>query len=126
MPQGAVFTFPIAKENLHDLSKVLLAQTIHEKPIHEGGIHRRAGFEATQLFRDNYVVDALSGRWGPEYPSTLEGKMGLQYLTQVGYRYILVLSENKEAISFAQESLGDPISGDDYWTLWDLSEKSDD
>lgn len=121
MPDAAVFTFPIAKENLHDLSQVLLAQTIHEKPIHEGGIHRRAGFEATQLFRDNYVVDALSGRWGPEYPSTLEGKMGLRYLTQVGYRYVLVPSENKEAISFAQESLGDPISGDDAWTLWDLS-----
>lgn len=121
MPDAAVFTFPIAKENLHDLSLVLLAQTVHEKPIHEGGIHRRAGFEATQLFRDNYVVDALSGRWGPEYPSTLEGKMGLQYLTQVGYRYVLVPSENKEAISFAQESLGDPISGDEEWTLWDLT-----
>ena len=120
MPDAAVFTFPIAKEDLHDLSMVLLAQTIHEKPIHEGGIHRRAGFEATQLFRDNYVVDALSARWGPEYPSTLEGTMGLQYLTQVGYRYVLVPSENKEAISFAQESLGDPISGDDEWTLWDL------
>ena len=73
MPDAAVFTFPIAKENLHDLSKVLLAQTIHEKPIHEG-IHRRAGFEATQLFRDNYVVDALSGRWGPEYPTPWKGK----------------------------------------------------
>ena len=121
MPDAAVFTFPIAKENLHDLSLVLLAQTVHEKPIHEGGIHRRAGFEATQLFRDNYVVDALSGRWGPEYPSILEGKMGLQYLTQVGYRYVLVPSENKEAISFAQESLGDPISGDEEWTLWDLT-----
>ena len=52
--------------------------------------------------------------------------MGLRYLTQVGYRYILVPSGNKEAISFAQESLGDPISGDDDWTLWDLSEQSKD
>jgi len=121
LPDAAVFTFPVAKEDLHDLSTVLLAQTIHEKPIHEGGIHRRAGHDSTQLFRDNYVVDALSGRWGPEYPSTLEGKMGLQYLTQVGYNYVLVPSTNKEAISFAQESLGDPISGDEEWTLWQLS-----
>ena len=29
------------------------------------------------LFRDNYVVDGLSGRWGPDYPSTLEGNIGL-------------------------------------------------
>ena len=63
MPDAAVFTFPIAKENLHDLSMVLLAQTIHEKPIHEGGIHRRAGFEATQLILETitllmpYLVD---------------------------------------------------------------------
>mgnify|MGYP000132617602 CR=1 FL=1 len=121
LPDAGVFTFPIAKEDLHDLSTVLLAQTIHEKPIHEGGIHRRAGFEATQLFRDNYVVDSLSGRWGPEYPSTLEGKMGLQYLQQFGYDYVLVPSDNNEAISFAQESLGNPISGDDEWTLWQLS-----
>ena len=121
LPDAGVFTFPIAKENLQDLSTVLLAQTIHEKPIHEGGIHRRAGHDSTQLFRDNYVVDALSGRWGPEYPSTLEGKMGLQYLTQIGYNYVLVPSTNKEAISFAQESLGDPISGDEEWTLWQLS-----
>ena len=123
MPDAAVFTFPIAKENLHDLSMVLLTQTIHEKPIHEGGIHRRAGFEATQLFRDNYVVDALSGRWGPEYPSTLEGKMGLRYLTQLGYRYVLVPSPNKDAVSFAQQALGNPISGDNAWTLWDLDEE---
>ncbi len=121
LPDAAVFTFPIAKEDLHDLSTVLLAQTIHEKPIHEGGIHRRAGIESTQLFRDNYVVDALSGRWGPEYPSTLEGKMGLQYLMQLGYDYVLVQSNNKEAVSFAQESLGDPVSGDEEWTLWQLS-----
>ena len=58
MPDAAVFSFPIAKENLYDLGRVLLAQTIHEKPIHEGGIHRRAGFDATK--RDNYVVDGLS------------------------------------------------------------------
>lgn len=125
MPDAAVFTFPIAKENLYDLGQVLLAQTIHEKPIHEGGIHRRAGHDATQLFRDNYVVDGLSGRWGPEYPSTLEGKMGLHYLSNLGYDYILVPSPNKEAIAFAQESLGSPISGDEEWTLWQLSAKSD-
>ena len=126
MPDAAVFTFPIAKENLHDLSMILLTQTIHEKPIHEGGIHRRAGFEAIQLFRDNYVVDALSGRLGPEYPSTLEGSMGIQYLTQLGYRYVLVPSTNKEAVSFAQQSLGKPISGDDAWTLWDLEDTDND
>ena len=56
LPDAAVFTFPIAKENLHDLGQVLLAQTIHEKPIHDGGIHRRAGHEATQLFRENVTL----------------------------------------------------------------------
>ena len=124
MPDAAVFSFPIAKENLYDLGRVLLAQTIHEKPIHEGGIHRRAGFDATQLFRDNYVVDGLSGRWGPDYPSTLEGNIGLNYLSNLGYDYILVPSHEKEAIAFAQESLGSPISGDDEWTLWQLSARS--
>ena len=125
MPDAAVFTFPIAKEDLHDLGQVLLTQTIHEKPIHEGGIHRRAGLDATRLFRDNYVVNELSGRWGPEFPSPLEGKMGLQYLRNIGYDYILVPSNERMAIAFAQKSLGSPISGDDEWTLWQLSSKSD-
>jgi hypothetical protein len=47
--------------------------------------------------------------------------MGLQYLQQFGYDYVLVPSDNKDAISFAQESLGTPISGDEEWTLWQLS-----
>ena len=47
--------------------------------------------------------------------------MGLRYLTQWLSLYSRS-SENNQAISFAQESLGDPISGDNDWTLWDLSD----
>ena len=121
LPDAAVFTFPIAKENLHDLGQVLLAQTIHEKPIHDGGIHRRAGHEATLLFRENFVVDGLSGRWGPEFPSTLEGRLGLQHLQTLGYDYVLVPSTNLDAIAFTQQALGSPVTGDEEWTVWQLS-----
>ncbi len=39
--------------NLGDLGTPLLAQTVHGKPVHDGGIHRRAGEDALALFRDN-------------------------------------------------------------------------
>ena len=120
LPDGAVFTFPIAKENLHDLGQVLLAQTIHGKPVHDGGIHRRAGFQATQLFRDNYVVDELSMRWNMTFPSQMESKLTFQYLYHLGYRYILAPSDNMSAVEYGNGLWKEPTHQDAQWTLWTL------
>ena len=53
-PEGAVLA-ALAVENLHDLSQALVAQTQHAKPIQDGGIHRRIGGDAIQLFTENVL-----------------------------------------------------------------------
>ena len=120
LPDGAVFTYPIAKENLHDLGQVLLAQTIHGKPIHDGGIHRRAGEQSVQLFTENFVVDELSHRSGPMYPSKREALAGFQDLKAKGYRYLLTPAEQQEAVLWGIGVLGLPLQQDDEWCLWEL------
>lgn len=119
-PDGAVFTYPIAREDLHDLGQVLLAQTVHGKPVHDGGIHGRAGFEATQLFRDNFVVDQLSARMEIEYPTEKEAKIGLQHLYEQGYRYVLCSVKSKEALDWGILAFGEPIKQDQEWAFWSV------
>ena len=120
-PEGAVFTYPIKREELRDLGRVLLAQTVHGKPIHDGGIHGRAGFEATQLFRDNFVVDQLSARMNIEYPTKTEATIGFQDLYAQGYRYILCAVEETEALEWGIEVLGTPLKQDQEWALWSVA-----
>lgn len=119
-PEGAVFTYPIAREDLHDLGQVLLAQTVHGKPVHDGGIHGRAGFAATQLFRDNFVVDQLSARMEVEYPTEKEAKIGFQHLYGQGYRYILCSVKEQEALEWGILVLGQPAQQDEEWALWSV------
>jgi hypothetical protein len=123
-PDGAVFTYPIAGEDLHDLGQVLLAQTVHGKPIHDGGIHGRAGSEATQLFRDNFMVDQLSNRLNVEYPTGKEAQVGFQHLYEQGYRYVLSFSEEAEALEWGTSVLGEPMRKDEKWVVWILKDKS--
>jgi hypothetical protein len=121
---GAVFTYPIAREDLHDLGQVLLAQTVHGKPIHDGGIHGRAGLEATQLFRDNFMVDQLSDRLNVEYPTERESQVGFQHLYEQGYRYVLSFSAETEALKWGTSVLGEPVRRDEKWVVWILEDKS--
>ena len=120
-PDGGVFTYPIAREDLHDLGQVLLAQTIHGKPIHDGGIHGRAGADATQLFRENSVVDQLSARQNVDYPTPKEAVAGFQQLYSQGYRYVLCDVEEKEALNWGRSIFGEPIKQDDEWALWSVA-----
>ena len=120
MPEGAVFTFPMAKENLHDLGQILIAQTVHGKPVHDGGIHRRAGEKAVQLFTENYVINELSGRMNVDYPGIKEAQIGFEGLESIGYRYVLAPSSNVEAVAWGEEVLGSPIQKDGQWCLWEL------
>ena len=117
---GAVFTAPIAKENLHDLGLTLLLQTQHHKAVHEGGIHRRAGVQATQLFNQNPMVDSLSGRFGPSFVGDVETLWSIRDLLDKGYRYILVPNNELQTIQYFTDILGPPSQEDVDWSLWEL------
>jgi hypothetical protein len=117
---GAVFTAPMARENLHDLGQVFLLQIQHEKPIHDGGIHRRAGKNATTLFSENPMVDALSGRFGPSYIGDIETLWSIRDLLDKGYKYIVVPIEESATIAYYQNILGNPRIQDAEWALWEL------
>jgi len=120
MPDGAVFTYPMAKEDLHDLGQILLAQTVHGKPVHDGGIHRRAGKDAVRLFSENFVINELSHRSKADYPSIQEAKVGFEGLKSIGYRYVLAPQSNKQAVAWGEEVLGEALQKDTEWCLWEL------
>lgn len=122
MPPGAVFTAPMERENLGDLGRLLIAQTIHEKPVHDGGIHRRAGEEATRLFAENALVDGLSAQGGPEWPGEEDTARGLTQLYSLDYRYILMPTDAEEGLAWGLERLGEPDVRDALWVLWVLGE----
>lgn len=117
---GAVFTAPVARENLHDLGMTLLLQTQHHKAVHEGGIHRRAGKNATQLFNGNPMVDALSGRFGPSFVGDVETLWSIRDILDKGFRYILVPTSELETIQYFSDILGPPPHSDAEWSLWEL------
>ena len=100
---GAVLTAPIARENLYDLGQTLLLQTQHQKAVHEGGIHRRAGADATRLFSDNPMVDALSGRFGPSFVGDVETLWSIRDILDKGFRYILVPTDEAQTIQYFTE-----------------------
>ena len=60
-PLGAVLHVPMRADDLGELS-MLVAQTVHGQPVHDGGIHHRAGEEATVLSREFPARCCL--RWG--------------------------------------------------------------
>jgi len=119
-PDGAVLVAPIEREHLGDLSLTLLTQTRHGKPIHDGGIHRRAGPEATLLFQSNEVVDGLSTYGEPRVADPESTEQSLEQLRRLEYRYLLVRATAYPTLQWATSSLGAPAGVDSSWALWEL------
>lgn len=122
LPEGAVLTAPMERENLGDLGRLLIAQTVHGKPVHDGGIHRRAGAESIMLFSENPLVDGVSAHGGPEWPGDAESAFGLTHLYSLGYRYLLIPADDEDGLAWATGALGMPASSDALWALWTLGE----
>ena len=120
LPEGAVLFAPLARENLHHVSRALLSQTIHGKPIQDGGIHRRTSKDSLQLFVDNPLVYAMGGRSGPDFIPLVEGAKGLALLRDAGYSYVLVPSEEEPVVDYFNSLLGAAEHRDESWTLWTM------
>lgn len=124
-PEGAVLHFPIEAENLGDLGEILVAQTLHGKPVQDGGIHRRAGQDATALFRDVPLVADLGSRGGAKLPGPRASTWGLGELRKAGYRYLLTRrgEGRDDAIAWADALLGRPVMDDGTWLFWAIEEQ---
>jgi len=114
---GAVLTVPTRKEDLHDLGRMLLAQTRHGRPVQDGGIHRRAGPGSTALFDENLLLQRQAEPV-PRYLSAAQTRFDLGLLYTHGYRWILVPTEEQDAMDWAGGYLGPPQGEDDDWALW--------
>ena len=114
---GAVLTLPTRKEDLHDLGRMLLAQTRHGRPVHDGGIHRRAGPGSTALFDDILLLERQAEPV-PRYLTAAQTRFDLALLHDVGYRWILVPTEEQAAMDWAGAAFGVPEVSDDHWALW--------
>jgi hypothetical protein len=119
-PDGAVLVAPIEGEHLGDLSLSLILQTVHGKPFQDGGIHRRAGSDATLLFDGNQAVGALAAFGGPELPGPESRATCFEHLRAIGYRYILVRASSHDVLQWVYGELGNPGAKDDAWVLWEL------
>ena len=119
-PDGAVLVAPVEGEHLGQMSLSLILQTVHGKPYQDGGIHRRAGADATLLFDSNQAVEALAAFGGPELPSPESRAACFEHLREVGYRYVLVKASSHEVLQWVYGELGNPVSKDDAWVLWEL------
>ena len=95
---GGVLSVPVEREDLGDLSWMLLAQTRHGKPVQDGGIHRRAGAEATSLFTDNPLLLSLATQGPVDWPTGRAATYYLDALYREGYRYALAPADQDEAI----------------------------
>lgn len=116
---GAVFVAPTRKEDLHDLGRALLTQVRHGRPIQDGGIHRRAGEGATQLFRENVTVDYLS-RLDPEPVGAAQLELDLGQLREAGYGWVLVPAAEADATGWFVDVLGPAPLQDADWSAWPL------
>ncbi len=119
-PPGAVLVAPIEGEHLGDMSLSLILQTVHGKPYQDGGIHRRAGLEATLLFEANAVVDAMGAFGGAELTGPESRARGFAHLREIGYRYVLVRAAEREVLQWVYGELGNPAAKDAWWVLWEL------
>jgi hypothetical protein len=120
MPDGAVLTAPTRKDDLHDLGRAMLAQTVHGKPMQDGGMHHRADPESLALFVDNPLVDALAARGARTLPEARTTRASVRALGRSGYRYLLVAVEESDVRAWVGRHLGPPRSEDDRWALWTL------
>lgn len=119
-PPGAVLHVPVEAENLGDLGQALLAQVVHGKPIQDGGIHHRAGEQATALFREVPLVADLALRPAPRLPGPRTGEWAMEQLHAAGYRYVLVAvgDEDIEVQAWLGGLLGPPSGADPAWAWW--------
>jgi len=121
-PDGGVLHVPIEAEHLGDLGRLLLAQTVHGKPVQDGGIHRRAGHAATTAFRDVGLLAGLEARGAPDLPGEKQGRFDLGQLYTLGYRYVLLeVGEESPAVEeWLLRLLGPADEADEHWRLWRL------
>lgn len=120
-PEGAVLSVPVERENLGDLSWMMLAQTRHGKPVQDGGIHRRAGEDATRLFVDNPLLLTLATQPEDTWPTGRAAEYHLERLEAEGFAYVLAPASAKDAVQWLSLVVGAPAHADDDWLLWWLS-----
>jgi hypothetical protein len=119
-PEGAVLQVPMRTDDLGELGGMLLAQSVHGHPVHDGGIHRRAGEDATALFRDLPALNLLSAVGERRIPDPRQTSWTLRQLYSSGYRYVLVDAEDAEGRYWAGDNLGTPTASDEHWMLWTI------
>jgi hypothetical protein len=119
-PPGAVFTAPVEAEHLGQLSELLMMQTLHGKPVHDGGIHHRAGEAASALFEEIPLLGAAAARGDAEWPGPEASAWSLQQLEGLGYRYVLIRKADPEVLARFTELLGAPVDEDGLVARWDL------
>ena len=119
-PEGAVLSVPVERENLGDLSWMMLAQTQHGKPVQDGGIHRRAGADATALFADNPLVLSLATQPDSEWPTGRAAAYHLDSLRAQGFSYVLSPASAEAAVSWLSLVVGAPAHADEDWLMWEL------
>ena len=107
-------------DDLGELGSLLMAQTIHGQPVHDGGIHRRAGEESTALFQHLPALSLLSGIGERRIPDPVQSAWTLKELYGSGYRYVLVSAGDDAGGFWAFENLGSPLVEDDEWMLWTI------
>ena len=117
---GGVLSVPVEREDLGDLSWMLLAQTRHGKPVQDGGIHRRAGAEATSLFTDNPLLLSLATQGPVDWPTGRAATYYLDALYREGYRYALAPADQDDAIQWLSLVVGAPAHADEAWLMWEL------
>lgn len=125
MADGAVLTAPTEADNLYDLGRAMLAQTVHGRPFQDGGMHHRAGEASVALFHENALVEALAARGTRRLPALEPTLRSLGELEEVGYGYLLVAVEEEDVDTWARETLGPPDLADDIWALWRLARLPD-
>jgi len=126
-PPGGVLHLPIEADKLGDLGELLLAQIVHGKPVQDGGIHRRAGEDATRLFSDVPMVADLARRGDGDDrqlrlpgPKTTAWSLGQLYGD--GFRYVLSprRADTAELRAWLGDALGAPTASDEDWVWWTL------
>ena len=117
-PSGAVLHVPMRADDLGELGSMLVAQTIHGHPVHDGGIHHRAGEDATVLSRDFPALSLLSSVGERRLPDPIQSAWTLKELYLLGYRYVLVSASDEEGRHWASRSLGLAVEEDPHWVLW--------
>lgn len=119
-PPGAVLVAPTVADDLHDLGRALLVQTVVGKPIQDGGIHHRAGEGTVSLFKENAVLAGISRMTGAALPSPAVARFFLGELHGLGFRYLLVPADAPGVQAQSAALLGAPVADDGTWAWWAL------